>query len=78
MTDTFLGQMLSTRFFKDCYVEQVSGASTGGVVAICRRNNLRQIMDAYSQRMAWQIVRALQAMNELMRAPRCGCGSFCV
>jgi hypothetical protein len=59
MADTFLGQMLSTLFFKDCYVEQVSGASTGGVVAICRRNNLRQILDAYRQRMAWQIVRAI-------------------
>jgi hypothetical protein len=29
MTDTFLGQTLSTLFLKDCYVEQVSGASTG-------------------------------------------------
>jgi hypothetical protein len=59
MTDTFLGQMLSTLFFKDWYVEQVSGASTGGVVAICRRNNLRQIRHAYRQRMIWQIVRAI-------------------
>jgi hypothetical protein len=59
MTDTFLGQMLSTRFFEDCYVEQVSGANTGGSCRHLPTQNLRQILDAFRQRMTWQIVRAL-------------------
>lgn len=31
MTDTFIGQSLSTVFFKDWYGKQVSDASTGGM-----------------------------------------------